>query len=103
MSEIFDNVAKILMYKGKSLEKIIEEAIIQGKEYKIEHRTDSTKINISFKTAYDITITDIFIYNCDKELIKQQVFVNGKLRTIFDKYEEVEFILSSLEYNRIIA
>ncbi|MBV7318171.1 MULTISPECIES: hypothetical protein [Bacillus] len=103
MSSIFDDVAKLLIYKGESIENIIEKAIIQGKEYKIEHQKDSTRINVISKTAYDITINDIFIYNCDNELIKQQVIVNGKLRTIFDKYGEIQCLLNSLEYNKIIA
>ncbi|MGP3781043.1 hypothetical protein GJS30_14880 [Bacillus velezensis] len=103
MSGIFDDIAKILIYKGEPIENIIEEAIIQGKEYKIEHQKNGTRINVSFKTAYDIIINDIFIYNCDNELIKQQVSVKGKLRTVFDKYEEAQCLLSSLEYNQIIA
>lgn len=91
------------MYQGPDINELIAEAYAKNKETIVDKIDTSTSVRITFQTAYETTVTDEFIFNEQKELIKQKLHINGKTKVIFDKYKEASEVLISLASDQLVA
>ncbi|EOO66388.1 hypothetical protein IKE_03105 [Bacillus cereus VD196] len=103
MKKIIEQAAKLIMYKGPSIHELIAEAVMENKVVKVETKESLTILTINFITAYDTNVTDIYMFNKEKELIKQELRVNKKVKVIFDKYREVENLLRKIPNQDVMA
>lgn len=104
MSNSIKDVAALLMYKGPDINEIIQEAVSAGAHYETEAlAAGAVKLTVSSTTAYDLVIVDTYYYNSDNELTRQTLFVNGKEKVVFDKYQEAKDILVNMEKTKKIA
>ncbi|MCW1940628.1 hypothetical protein OMD49_19185 [Bacillus anthracis] len=76
---------------------------MENKVVKVETKESLTVLTINFTTAYDTNVTDVYMFNNEKELIKQELRVNKKVKVIFDKYREVENLLRKIPNQDVIA
>ncbi|MDD2476966.1 MAG: hypothetical protein PHI32_13790 [Dysgonamonadaceae bacterium] len=103
MKKIIDNVAKLLMYNGPDINELIAVAVMENKKVEIDEKENLTILKNTFETAYNSIVTDIFTFNSEKELIKQEVQINHKVKVIFDKYAEAKELLDKLPNNDLLA
>ena len=103
MKQTIDEVAKILMYTGPSMSELISSSVKENKEIDITKQDGSTYLSISFETAYSTKVNDIYVYNCDNELIKQEIEINNKVTVIFDKFKEASELLQTHKKSKLIA
>lgn len=90
-------VAELLIYKGPSIEELIDAARQVGHEVDLKMECGMAKLIIQSKAAYDLRIQDIYIFDSDGHLIKQLLKMNDKVKTIFDKYKEANQILEKID------
>jgi len=96
-------VEELLTYFGPSLDEIINNAKKCGDSYSISKYNDVTEVVVNSNIPYGHVATDIYYYNIEKQLIKQVVEVNGRQKTVFDKYEEALSIIKKLDETHSIA
>lgn len=101
--DIIENVAKLLKYQGPDINELIAEAYAENKKIIVDKIDASTALKITFKTAYETIVTDVFIFNEQKELIKQELHINDKINVIFDKYKEASDMLINLTRDQLAA
>lgn len=97
MQRIIENVADLLMYSGPNIKEIINNALENGKDFKIEQNNGINILIIKAQLPYGIEVTDKYFYNEENQLIKQILYVKNKEKIIFDKYCEATKLLSKLE------
>lgn len=98
MDNIIDSISKILMYKGPTPKEIISEAISNNYDVNVESVDSQTHIVIKSTTSYDVSIIDTYIYDEDSNLIKQLININGKKKTVFDKYGMSLDLINSIRH-----
>ncbi|UNJ95134.1 hypothetical protein MN093_05320 [Bacillus mycoides] len=76
---------------------------MENKVVKVETKESLTILTVNFITAYDTNITDVYMFNSEKELIKQELQVNKKVKVVFDKYKEVANLLRKISNQDILA
>ncbi|MBJ7993669.1 hypothetical protein [Bacillus mycoides] len=103
MKKIIEDAAKLLIYKGPAIHELIAEAVMENKVVKVETKESLTILTVNFITAYDTNITDVYMFNSEKELIKQELQVNKKVKVVFDKYKEVANLLRKISNQDILA
>lgn len=103
MKKIIEDAAKLLMYKGPAIHELIAEAVMENKVVKVERKESVTILTVNFITAYDTNITDVYVFNSEKELIKQEIQVNKKIKVVFDKYREVANLLRNIPNQDVLA
>lgn len=91
------------MYKGPDVNELIAEAHMENKKVDIDKNENYTILKITFETAYNTAVTDVFIFNSEKELIKQELQINQKVKVIFNKYEEAKKLLEELPSKELVA
>jgi formaldehyde-activating enzyme involved in methanogenesis len=103
LKKIIEDAAKLLMYKGPAIHELIAEAVMENKVVKVERKESVTILTVNFITAYDTNITDVYVFNSEKELIKQEIQVNKKIKVVFDKYREVANLLRNIPNQDVLA
>ncbi|MEH7458506.1 hypothetical protein V7183_15155 [Bacillus sp. JJ1127] len=103
MKRIIERVAKLIMYKGPTIHELIADAVMEDKEVEIVTRENLTILKIKFVTAFDTSVTDIYTFNNDKELIKQEIKINKKMKVVFDKYNEIDNLLRKMPSQSLAA
>ncbi|WP_419882814.1 hypothetical protein ACN6MY_03835 [Peribacillus sp. B-H-3] len=103
MQNSIDQVAKLLMYKGPKISDLISIALNEGKQFSINKDDYSYCLTTEFKTAYDITVVDNYIFNLKDELIKQTLNINNKEKVVFDKYTEAKQLLKNITKSNVLV
>lgn len=103
MKRIIEQAAKLIMYKGPAIHELITEAVMENKEVEIDTKENITILKIKFVTAFDTNVTDIYTFNKDKELIKQEIQINKKVKVVFDKYKELDNLLRKIPSQSLAA
>ena len=103
MNDEINEIASILMYKGTTIKEILQEASLNGYKYKIEDRDKNTIVTIKSYAPYKLNIVDMYIYDNEENLIKQTLFINGKEKIIFDKYQEALSLINNINQASNIA
>ncbi|WP_306007399.1 hypothetical protein [Bacillus sp. MMSF_3353] len=103
MKRIIEQAAKLIMYKGPAIHELIAEAVMENKEVEIDTKENITILKIKFVTAFDTNVTDIYTFNKDKELIKQEIQINKKVKVVFDKYKELDNLLRKIPSQSLAA
>lgn len=99
--DVIENVVKLLMYEGPDINELIAKALMEDSKVNIDENDTMKVLKITWKTAYETTVTDIFTFNDEKALIKQELSINDKTKVIFDKYKEAGEMLEELARNEL--
>lgn len=100
MMDEIHQVAKLLMYDGPTATELVQKAVEKGEEFTITSSGEITTLTIKSVVAYGLQVTDVYSYNLDGQLIKQVIIMNGKERTVFDKYKEASQLLKKLQQKK---
>ncbi|HCJ56064.1 MAG TPA: hypothetical protein DHV55_00750 [Clostridiaceae bacterium] len=103
MDEKIKDVVSLLLYRGPDISDLILEAINEEKEYTIEIKDGLTILKIYSALVYDLKIADIFIYNDERQLIKQVLLIGDKEKIIFDKFQEAAYLIDNFKNTSIAS
>lgn len=96
-------VAKILMYNGPSAKEVIADAIKNNYEVDVVENESYLEVIVKSIIVYDVSITDVYTYNADNQLVKHLLKINGTEKVIFDKFNEALSMISDIKKLRAIA
>lgn len=89
-------IAELLLYYGPDIEQLKDKAISEGKDYSVVNADGLKTLKIDSVLPYNLNVTDIYVYNSEKQLIKQVLVIGDKKEIVFDKYKEAEKLIQDL-------
>lgn len=102
MSNVIKEVASILMYKGPTMNELIEQIAREGNKFNIVTEGSTIIIDSISIQPYNLLIRDKYYYNSDEELIRHILVLDNKETVLFDKFSEAKILIDSLEIKEAI-
>ncbi|MBZ9624726.1 hypothetical protein G9F71_017895 [Clostridium sp. FP2] len=103
MNDKINEIASLIMYKGITINCILQDARLNGDNYEINNSDNNTIVTIKSYAPYNLNIIDTYIYDNEENLIKQILYINGKEKTVFDKYQGVLDLINNINASKNIA
>lgn len=102
MNNVIKEVASILMYKGPTMNELIEQIAREGNKFNIVTEGSTIIIDATSIQPYNLLIRDKYYYNSDEELIRHILVLDNKETVLFDKFNEAKALIDSLEIKEAI-
>ena len=100
MKEI-NKIADLIMYSGPTINELLENSKNINKITINKLNENKIQVLIENILAYNVKITDKYIYDNNEALIKQSIIINDKEKIIFDKYIEINTIIKQLNKSNV--
>lgn len=95
-NQIINEISELILYKGPSMDKIIKDAQNNKLNYDV-HSSDNV-ITVSVESSIEglLSITDIYVFNKQMELIKRIAKTSRNEKVLFDRFNEINILISQL-------
>ncbi|KQS19246.1 hypothetical protein ASF99_04995 [Exiguobacterium sp. Leaf187] len=95
-NQIIDAISELILYKGPSMNKIIEDAQFNKLNYNIHSSEDLITVSVNSSIEGLLSITDIYVFNKHLELIKRIAKTPRNEKVLFDRLNEINNLINQL-------